>query len=341
MIRFIDLTNGVEIAIPEHVKFVVALGNFDGVHRAHARLLQQALAMSQKLNAQGECDVRCAVWCFSTPSGDYLANAAGSHLTTLAERLSLFAANGISYAFVADFPSLRNYSPHDFIEEILVQRCHVVGTVCGYNFRFGKMGAGDASLLAERFGASTAIIPKTCLSEQEETVISSTAIRSLLSQGESERAVSFLGYPYFLCSTVLRGKQLGRTLGLPTINQCFAEEKLIPKRGIYATLCILPDGTVYPGVSNIGKRPTVDGDGQINCETHIPGISMDLYGKTVTVCFVRFLREEKRFASLEELQQAIRTDVLSMQDVFSATLPQTLSNGMNIVTKISKRTEIQ
>ena len=339
MIRLIDLTDGVEIAIPKQAKFVVALGNFDGVHRAHARLLQQALRISKKLNEQGLRDVQCAVWCFSTPSGDYLANAAGTHLTTLQERLSLFAANGISYAFIADFPSLRNYSPHDFIEEILIQRCHVVGAVCGYNFRFGKMGAGDASLLAEQFGDNTAIVPKTCLSEQDETVISSTAIRSLLTQGETERAVSFLGYPYFLCSTVLKGKQLGRTLGLPTINQCFAEEKLIPKRGIYATLCILPDGTVYPGVSNVGKRPTVDGDGQINCETHIPGIFMDLYGKNVTVCFVRFLREEQRFASLEELQKAIRADVLAMQDVFSETPSQILSDGMSIVTQISKRNE--
>ncbi|MBQ7319273.1 MAG: riboflavin biosynthesis protein RibF [Clostridia bacterium] len=316
-IRLIDLVRGCEVCIPDDVDFVVALGNFDGVHRAHAALLDTGLCLAEQIGYHQRKHVLCAAWTFAAPSGDYFLTPPPAHLTTLQERLSLFAANGITHAFLADFASLRDCSPQAFMEDVLIKRCHAIGVACGYNFHFGKNGMGDASLLEERFRECAAVLPKTCFSEKDPTAISSSLVRTLLTEGTVEHAEEALGYPYFLHAPVLHGKQLGRTLGLPTINQCFPFDKLIPKCGIYATLCILPDGNVYPGVSNVGRRPTVDGNGAVNCETHIPDISLDLYEKNVTVCFIRRLRDEQQFPSLNALQHAIRQDVEHMRSALS------------------------
>ena len=316
-IRLIDLLRGCEVCIPDDADFVVALGKFDGVHRAHAALLDTGLCLAEQISLHQKKDVLCAAWTFAAPSGDYFLTSPPAHLTTLRERLALFAATGITHAFLADFASLRDCSPQAFMEDILIKRCHTIGVACGYNFLFGKTGAGDASLLAERFRGCTAVLPKTCFSNQDPTAISSSLVRTLLTEGIVERAEQALGYPYFLHAPVLHGKQLGRTLGVPTINQCFPSDKLIPKCGIYATLCILPDGSIYPGVSNVGRRPTVDNNGAINCETHIPDISLDLYEKDVTVCFILRLRDEQQFSSLDALQYAIRQDVEHMRMALS------------------------
>jgi riboflavin kinase/FMN adenylyltransferase len=316
-IRLIDPRDGSTLSLENDVYFVVVLGNFDGVHLAHTRLLRQGIALAKEIEQRSSKRVLCAAWTFATPSGDYFSSHPQKHLTTLEERLALFAANGITHVFLADFEQVRNTSPRRFINDILISRCLVVGTVCGYNFRFGKDGVGDPALLLASFEKNAVVVPQTALPDGERTVISSSAIRALLTNGEIPHANKLLGYPYFIHAPVLHGKQLGRTLGFPTINQRFPMDKLIPKCGIYASLCVLPDGSIYPGVSNIGKRPTVDGDGDINCETHIANVSLDLYDKSVTVCFIQRLRDEQCFSSLEDMQDAIRQDCENVKQYFS------------------------
>jgi riboflavin kinase/FMN adenylyltransferase len=137
--------------------------------------------------------------------------------------------------------------------------------------------------------------------------VSSSRIRACLEAGEVRTAAALLGRPYALDAIVVHGKKLGRTIGFPTANQYFPPERMIPAYGVYATRCYTPYG-VFTGVSNVGEHPTVDAHARVNCETYILGLSHNLYGKRIRVEFLEYLRPERRFASLEELTDAIRRD---------------------------------
>ena len=147
--------------------------------------------------------------------------------------------------------------------------------------------------------------------------VSSSRIRAALEQGDTEMAEKMLGRPYSLDTNVVHGKRLGRTLGFPTANQYFPAERAIPSRGVYAVLCHTPYG-VFPGVSNVGIRPTTDSHGRVNCETHIIGMSGDLYGRRIRVEFLSKLRDEQKFNGVDELVEAIRRDAVNAVAVATA-----------------------
>ena len=287
---------------------VVALGNFDGVHSAHQILLHRAARLSNERAKNSPC---CsAVWCFDPPSSDFLGKSQG-HLTTLKEKLKSFADCDIDYVFLGSFPAFRSLSPDYFIDQILKQQARAVGVVCGYHFRFGKGGKGDTAVLQQAFGESKVdIIPPICMpADGQEIVISASAVRAALAKGDVECAARLLGHPYSLSAVVTHGKQLGRVLGFPTINQNAPSDKLLPLNGIYITRCRV-DGMILHGVTNVGIRPTVDfTDATVNCETHILDANIDLYDKTVTVEFLSRLRNEQRFDSVNLLKTAVMHDV--------------------------------
>lgn len=294
---------------------VIALGNFDGVHSAHRMLLHRAVRLAKKRATVGPC--RSAVWCFDPPSSDFLGRSQG-HLTTLEEKLEAFANCGIDHVYLADFSALRALSPDRFIDEVLKRHAHAVHVVCGYHFRFGKDGAGDITALRQAFEQERVdIVPQICLpSDGTETVISSSAVRGALMQGNVSMVSRLLGNPYSLTATVAHGKQLGRALGFPTVNQNPPDGKLMPKNGIYITRCCV-DGESFGGVTNVGHRPTVDGiDSVPNCETHILGLERDVYGMTVRIEFLQRLRDEQRFAGVDDLTAAIRSDIATAKQYF-------------------------
>lgn len=310
-IRLLNLSTGQQItaAVPDAT--VIALGNFDGVHCAHRALLSAVVRRANIIGAHS------AVFCFDPPSSDYLTNPQKKHLSTVEEKLALFTDCGIEYAILADFPSFHHMSPSSFVQEVLIDVCHARAVVCGFNYRFGQYGAGNADLLMELLGAdAVSIIPPHCVSiDGEETVISSSVIRTLLASGDVSVAARLLGQPYSLSSMVTHGKKLGHKLGFPTINQCPPKEKILPACGVYITRVWL-DGEWIAGISNVGSRPTVELDADENCETHLLDFDQNVYGKMVTVEFLERLRGEVQFNSVDQLRQAVSRDIETARRYF-------------------------
>lgn len=311
-LTFLDLRGGVSRRMevpPTHS--VVGLGNFDGVHRAHGVLLTETVRLARSLSEAEGRNILAGVFCFIRPTLDFVLRPEGvspvrvrGHLTTLRDKVRLFAEAGLDFVCLCNFPDIRDYSPEDFIR-LLRNSCHAVGVACGFNYYFGKHAAGNPSLLVEAFGVDHVFIqPEMAL---DGMTVSSSLIRACLAKGDTETAEKLLGRPYSLDSAVVHGKRLGHTLGFPTANQYFPKERAIPARGVYAVLCHTPYG-VFPGVSNVGIRPTVDAHGRVNCETHIIGMEGDLYGRRIKVEFLTKLRDEQRFDGVEELVAAIRRD---------------------------------
>ncbi len=279
----------------------LALGSFDGVHLGHAALIGRAVKIAC------ERGLAPAVFTFNEEPGVIPSKAGARSLTDLKEKLSLIASLGAKFALLEDFSRIRGYSPERFVSDILVRDGHAKCAVCGFNFRFGAGGSGTCETLRELMpdGGCEIVEPVTL----DGLTVSSSEIRRLLEDGNVERAARLLGREFSLELPVVHGKELGRTLGLPTVNQNPPKARVIPANGIYAASVEL-DGRRYKAVTNVGSRPTTDGDSAaVNLETHIIGFDGDLYGRLVRVCFARRLRDERRFDSLAELQAQIRRDI--------------------------------
>lgn len=287
-----------------HRPAVAALGNFDGVHIAHSRLMQTAADLAKERGAIP------AVFTFRTSKGDFL--------TDFEEKLCRIQAMGIELAYVADFDCLKSMFPKEFVDEILVRRMNLSAVVCGYNFRFGSRASGDTetlrSLCRER-GIETVILPPI---RQDGVIVSSTEIRSAVRAGEMERAASMLGYPFALHGKIAHGRTVGRQNGCPTLNLELEPGSVCPKYGVYFTRCRLGQ-LEFASISNIGVRPTfstVYGESQVLCEVHLLGDLSDLrslgdlYGRPIRVELDHFCRPEKKFGSSEELYRQISSDIL-------------------------------
>ncbi len=287
--------------------FSVALGNFDGVHKGHAELIKKAVSYAHEHN------IKSAVWTFAA-NGASLPNKPDSlTLTSEAEKLALIRELGVDYAFLADFESVRGMSPEKFVSEILIGECNAAAAVCGFNFRFGKGGVGDAITL------SRLMSPRDCIIVEpvyvNNTLVSSSAVRELVESGEMENATQMLGHPFSISVPVAHGKHLGRTIGIPTINQNFPSGHIIPLNGIYACTVEI-SGKTYMGAANVGFRPTVESTDNINCETHIIDYDGCVYGEVVKVSFYKRLRGEIKFDSVEALREGIRNDIRKTREYF-------------------------
>lgn len=286
----------------------VALGNFDGVHLGHQKLLSAV-----REAADGIPGCLAGVWTFTA-----LAKAPGDipALTTVEEKLRQFARAGLDFAVLEDFSAVRTMSPEKFVREYLIGTLGCAAAVCGFNFRFGYRGSGSCEdlrhLLAEDGVPLTVVEPVS----YSDMPVSSTRIRTAVTEGDMESAAALLGRPFSVCLPVLTGKQLGRTLGLPTINQKFPDGHIVPRHGIYACVCTV-DGIRRMGVANVGTRPSVDTDGTVNCETHILDYDGMLYGENVRVEFITRLRDEARFSSLDALREAIENDIRHTRAFFA------------------------
>lgn len=287
---------------------VLCLGNFDGVHRGHQRLFDCAREMKDAKEASAAC-----AWTFTSVAK---AGSPVSCLTDICAKLRLFAEYGLDYAVFEDFSDVCDMSAEHFVSSYLCKGLSAAGVICGFNFRFGKGGEGNCDLLsslAEENGIFCNVIDAV-LSDGE--VISSTLIREYITSGNISGAAKLLGHPFSIEFPVLHGKELGRTMGIPTINQSFPEGHIIPCMGIYACTCYV-NGEIYLGVANVGVRPTVSSAGTVNCETHIINYSGDLYGKEIRVEFYERLREEMKFDCVDALRRQIRIDISECLDYFA------------------------
>lgn len=280
----------------------VALGNFDGIHLGHRKIVENCV---QKAREEGLVSL---VWSFRRhPEHILKGNFSSGNIISLRDKEAILKELGIDHLFLEDFERVRDFSPEEFCEKILIRQLSARFVFCGFNFRFGKNGSGDAAFLKSYLGAKGI----TVIAEEPVCFggfpVSSTRIRALLAEGEMEAVKTLLGRPYSIRFPVLHGKRLGRTIGFPTLNQVFPEEYVTPKKGVYAVRVTF-DGREYFGVCNVGSRPTVDDDDRVIAETHLLDFSGELYGKEVRVEFHCFLRAETKFSSLEELKLQIGKD---------------------------------
>lgn len=277
----------------------IAVGLFDGVHLGHKALLDEAAKNGGRLGALT----------FSKLKKN------GGILTSESERLALLASAGVSDCFVLDFELVRELSPADFIDSVLISMLGVASCTVGYNFRFGYNRAGDAEYLKRSLEAHgiRAYVKSAELSDGSP--ISSSRIKEALSAGKLEEAARLLGRDYSYSGEIINGAHIGRTLGIPTINIDFDREKLILPYGVYASQVVM-DGKRYAGITNIGVRPTVSGSG-VSIETNILSVSGDYYGETAEILIKKFLREERKFASLDALKRQIEADIEITKKYFS------------------------
>ena len=318
-IKFYDITSRPfkEIAGKPQAT-VYCLGNFDGIHIAHAELIRAGLNIKARQEEAGSSPLLCGAFVFYKPSWDYFLSDGkelGRNLSSLEEKLDIFSSLGLDTVALCAFEDIKDMSSEDFLD-LLYRDCECRGIVCGYNYRFGKGASGDPELIKKHFDGmddvTVTVIPEIIKNGMS---VSSSRIRELIKEGNVSDAALLLGRYYSLNSEVVHGKALGKTLGFPTANQFFQANKLIPKSGVYISRCHTPFG-VYAGVSNIGSRPTVDNTERINCETHIIGFSEDLYGCRLTVEFICRLRDEQKFSDIDALKAAVLRDIDTARSYF-------------------------
>lgn len=280
---------------------VLSLGKFDGIHRGHELLIEH-------LAAKKEEGLASVIFTFDIPPRKNVAQEETKVLTTNEEKMHMFAHAGIDYLVECPFtPEIMCMEAEDFIAKI-AEQLHVKCVVVGEDFHFGHNRRGDYRMLqnyAGQYGYEVIVVKKM---QEDERDISSTFVREEIAKGNIEKANHLLGYRYFVTSRVEHGNQIGRTIGIPTINQIPAEEKLLPPNGVYITEVYI-DERKYRGITNVGCKPTIEGSNPIGVETHLLDFKEDVYEKLVTVEFIRRIREERKFASIEELKEQMQSDI--------------------------------
>lgn len=287
---------------------VLAIGNFDGVHRGHAAVIARARARADALGCP------CAAVTFEPHPSDYF-DGGGTifRLTTADDKARLLESLGVDGMVLLTFDKAMATMPAEtFVEDILMRRLGAQAVVAGYDFHFGRARVGTPAFLEEagrRHGFDVEIVPKVESDGEGPIVVaSSTATRQALEQGDIARATSLLGHPYAITGTVRGGQKLGRTLGFPTAN-LVADPSCRLRHGIYAVRATV-DGRSYDAVASWGRRPTVEVDGAPLLEVFLFDFSGDLYGRTLQVEFVAFLRGEAKFESIEAMTEQMQADVV-------------------------------
>ena len=234
---------------------------------------------------------------------------------TVNEKVKTFLDLGLDYAAIVPFTKEFASLPHNEFIQKLLRNLPISHIVVGYNFTFGYMGEGNVRKLMElgrKYGFQVHVIPPVAI---DDTTVSSTRIRASIEKGDIGKSNRLLGRPYAISGRIIRGKGIGRTLGFPTANLSFPQEKIIPKPGVYITLTEL-NGLPYPSLSNIGTNPTVTQDKDINIETHILDFRESIYGKSIRIHFLHRIRDEKTFNNLHELSYQIDHDVQRTREYF-------------------------
>lgn len=280
---------------------VIALGFFDGVHIGHAALLNRARVLADQL------DCYSAVLTFNNHPDELVFGRPTPLINTLADRRRIMARDFLLDQILSiPFDRTLMETPWEvFVEELLVRRLRAVHLVCGHDFTFGYRGEGNPQRLQEKcaqLGIGCDVIEKVVYNG---VTVSSTRIRQLLQEGRVEEANELLGHRHFIVGEVVYGKQMGRQMGIPTANLRLPEGILCPALGVYATEVFLEDGRKFQAVTNVGVCPTMEIDTGVTIEPWLLGFRGDLYHQHIRVEFCKFLRPERKFDSVEELQAEI------------------------------------
>ncbi|MBQ7991097.1 MAG: riboflavin biosynthesis protein RibF [Oscillospiraceae bacterium] len=274
----------------------VAIGVFDGVHKGHRRVVETAAAQQGRTLA---CTFETGS--ITSKGADYRP-IYGSEI-----KRRILTSLGVDDVYSMDFGQIRGLSGDTFFTEILYYRLKAHTVVCGRDFRFGKgaaFGVDELRALCSSHGVKLIAVNEVTDGGEK---ISSTGIRRLISEGQIDRANDLLGEPYMICGEVIHGNHIGTEIGFPTANIAMDENNIMPKFGVYRSYVIM-DGERYESISNIGVKPTVGSRAPL-CETHIPGISGDLYGKALEVRLTGMIRAERKFDGIDDLKKQISADL--------------------------------
>lgn len=280
----------------------VAIGKFDGIHKGHQKLI----------DIIKDCDGvnrKTAVFTFEPSPSAFFGNGNYKGLTTREEKRHIFEKLGIDV--LVEYPLTKENAavpPEQFVSDVLVGKMHTKMVVCGPDFTFGDKGSGNVELLTElgeKYGFQVYVCDKV---KYNGTEISSTLIRSEIESGQMELATEHIGAYYSVTGIVIKGNQIGRTIGLPTVNLVPEEDKLLPPFGVYEALVSCPGGK-YRGITNVGIKPTVTEEKKVVVETNIFDFDADLYGQRITVNLLKMIRQERKFNSVTELKEQIESDI--------------------------------
>ncbi len=282
-------------------KLCIALGDFDGVHLGHRRLLDVAVN-----NPYGFIP---AVYTFN-------GNCKGARvIMTGEEKRARLSELGVRRIIFDDFENVRCLSPKEFAEKVLFERLNAGAVVCGTDFRFGKDAAGDVGVLAELCrSAGVFLLTVDCLAGLHGK-LSSSDIRLMIQNGQMEKAAAALGSRFFVTGTVGHGKRLGSRHNTPTVNIKIDAGRVVPKYGVYITQTVL-DGKKYNGITNVGVRPSVENTDIANIETNLFDFDAEIYGSQIKVEFIKMLRTERKFANRELLYAQIAADIAAAKAYF-------------------------
>jgi riboflavin kinase/FMN adenylyltransferase len=285
-----------------HIQFhdtAVALGKFDGIHRGHL-LLVEHLA---KQKVKGLTSVVCAI------------DMGKDSILSEEERKAILEEYGIDYLVHISFtPEFAATTPEDFIRNILVEKFHARDIVVGTDFRFGSKRAGNVETLEQygrKYDFQVTAVPKLAAGN---ACISSTRIRGALAEGDLAQVKLLLGRAYSISGIVQMGRQLGRTIGFPTVNLAPPKGKLLPGNGVYASY-VYVGNTSYKAITNIGNNPTIDSRNQTTIESYLFDFDGDLYGAPITVVPVKYIRGEQRFSDVTELKKQLISDISFVKDL--------------------------
>lgn len=277
-------------------KTAVALGLFDGIHEGHKLIMRKVRSHTVWGNTIP------AVFTFRTESVKFKHGKPLEYIYTNEQKLHFLESDGIKYVLSPDFDKVQNMSGEEFAEKILKGIMNTDIVVCGENFRFGRdasCGIGELKSFGKKYGfhVSVASLGEDCFSSEK--------FRDILRNGKIS---SLSNTEYVLYGKVVHGNQIGRTINFPTVNQLYAQGQLVPRFGVYSTVT-LAEGKKYRSITNVGVKPTVEGERLPLAETHLLDFSGDLYGKDIEVKFGEFIRPERKFSSLDALRTQISEDI--------------------------------
>ncbi len=297
-----ELIRGIHNILPQHHGCVLTIGNFDGVHRGHAEVINRLVEKAKHL------DLPAVVMTFEPqPQEFFRGENAPARLSLLRDKVMLLDELSIERMLCINFnKKFADYTAEDFVEQLLVKALGVKYLVVGDDFCFGKQRQGNFNMLrkaGEKFGFAVVSTQSFVLGDKR---VSSTEVRRLLAEGNMEQARRLLGHPFILSGKVAHGQKIGRTIGFPTANIAL-KRKVTPVRGVFAVKLYWDNSDIYEGVANVGFRPTVNGQ-VCQLEVHLFDFDGDLYGKTVEVELVAKIRDEQPFGSLDALKKQIKND---------------------------------
>lgn len=282
------------------------IGYFDGMHKGHQALIQKTIEMAKRKGCES------ALITFDPDPWVTIKHVKDvKHITTMRERLNRAVEYGIQNIIILDFSSdFAKLSPEDFVQQIL-SKISLKGLICGFDFHYGFMGKGSAETLQQTEGLEVEVVQPI---EDEQGKISSTRITQCIEDGKMEDAAEMLGYFFRISGIVVHGRHQGNAIGFPTANIHYDPEYILPKSGVYAGFVIIQNKK-YGAMINLGHNPTFNYRNDLSLEAHMIDFDQDIYGKLISVEFIRFIRDEKRFSSKGNLIMQLEQDIISTKKI--------------------------